>query len=194
MSRIGRAPVALPPNVQVEIGEQNYVKVRGPRGELARQLPPAMALERVDESIAVRRPSDERDHRALHGLTRTLLANMVAGVTAGFTKVLELYGVGYRVQQQEGKLVFQLGYSHPIDMVLPSGVKVTGIETFTPTQANGWFSARLTLEGIDKEQLGQFAAEIRRLRRPDPYKGKGVRYRGEVVRRKAGKAGKAGKK
>lgn len=194
MSRIGRAPIALPPNVQVEIGEQNYVKVRGPRGELARQLPPAMALERVDESIAVRRPSDERDHRALHGLTRTLLANMVAGVTAGFTKVLELYGVGYRVQQQEGKLVFQLGYSHPIDMVLPSGVKVTGIETFTPTQANGWFSARLTLEGIDKEQLGQFAAEIRRLRRPDPYKGKGVRYRGEVVRRKAGKAGKAGKK
>lgn len=194
MSRIGRAPIALPPNVQVEIGEQNYVKVRGPRGELARQLPPAMALERVDESIAVRRPNDEREHRALHGLTRTLLANMVAGVTAGFTKVLELYGVGYRVQQQEGKLVFQLGYSHPIDMVLPSGVKVTGIETFTPTQANGWFSARLTLEGIDKEQLGQFAAEIRRLRRPDPYKGKGVRYRGEVVRRKAGKAGKAGKK
>ncbi|MBI4507462.1 MAG: 50S ribosomal protein L6 [Chloroflexi bacterium] len=194
MSRIGRAPIAVPPNVQVEIGEQNYVKVRGPRGELARQLPPAMALERADASIAVRRPNDAREHRALHGLTRTLLANMVAGVTTGFTKVLELYGVGYRVQQQEGKLVFQLGYSHPIEKVLLSGIKVLGIETFTPTQANGWFSARLTLEGIDKEQLGQFAAEIRRLRRPDPYKGKGVRYRGEVVRRKAGKAGKAGKK
>lgn len=194
MSRIGRAPVVLPATVQVEIGDQNYVKVRGPRGELARQLPPAMVLERVDGSVVVRRPSDEREHRALHGLTRTLLANMVAGVTSGFTKVLELYGVGYRVQQQEGKLVFQLGYSHPVEMPLPPGIKVAGIETFTPTQANGWFSARLTLEGIDKEQLGQFAAEIRRLRKPDPYKGKGIRYQGEVVRRKAGKAGKAGKK
>lgn len=194
MSRIGRSPIPLPPRVEVEIGERNRVTVRGPRGELSRQLPPAMRIERVDGAVVVQRPSDEREHRALHGLTRALLANMVAGVTSGFSRTLELYGVGYRVQQQEGKLVFQLGYSHPIELALPSGIKVSGIETFTPTQANGWFSARLTLEGIDKERLGQLAAEIHHLRKTDPYKGKGIRYAGEVIRRKAGKAGKAGKK
>lgn len=194
MSRIGRAPIPVPPGVQVELGEHNRVTVRGPKGVLERQLPEDMILERIDGTVVVRRPSDEREHRALHGLTRTLLANMVAGVTAGFTKVLELYGVGYRVQHQDKKLVFQLGYSHPVELTLPPGITVGGIETFTPTQANGWLSARLRLEGIDKEQLGQFAAEIRHLRRTDPYKGKGVRYQGEVIRRKAGKAGKAGKK
>jgi large subunit ribosomal protein L6 len=194
MSRIGRMPIPVPPGVQVEIGERNYVTVRGPKGALERQLPAEMVLERVDGTLVVQRPSDAREHRALHGLTRTLLANMVTGVTTGFAKVLELYGVGYRVQQQDKKLIFQLGYSHPVEMELPPGITVGSIETFTPTQANGWFSARLRLEGIDKEQLGQFAAEIRRLRRADPYKGKGVRYQGEVMRRKAGKAGKAGKK
>lgn len=194
MSRIGRTPIPVPAGVELDIGQGNRVTVRGPKGTLSRELPSAMVLERDNGTIVVQRPSDGREHRSLHGLTRTLLANLVVGVTTGFTKVLELYGVGYRVQHQEGKLVFQLGFSHPVEMMLPPGITVGGIETFTPTQANGWFSARLRLEGADKEQLGQFASEIRRLRRTDPYKGKGVRYQGEVIRRKAGKSGKAGKK
>lgn len=193
MSRIGREPIPVPPAVQVQI-EDHVVRVKGPKGELSREIHPAMIVEQEDGHILVKRPSDARQHRELHGLSRTLIANMVEGVTQGFSKQLEITGVGYRAAKQGEKLVFQLGYSHPVEMVPPAGVQFGTVETFTPTSGNEWLSTRLTVNGIDKEKVGAAAADIRRLREVEPYKGKGIRYRGEVVRRKAGKAAGKGKK
>lgn len=182
MSRIGRQPIPVPPNVTITIEETNRVAVKGPRGELTRPFPPAIRFNREDGVITVTRPSDEGEHRALHGLSRTLLANMVTGVTSGFTKVLEVQGVGYRAQMQGSSLQLSLGFSHPVIVNPPEGIKFS-VE-----------GPRITVEGIDKEQVGQVAANIRKLRPPEPYKGKGIRYLGERVRRKAGKSGKVGKK
>jgi large subunit ribosomal protein L6 len=192
MSRIGRAPIPVPPGVKIQV-EDSTVRVTGPKGALSRTLDPAITVEQQDGVLHVKRPSDQRQHRALHGLSRTLVANMVTGVTIGFTKTLDITGVGYRAQKQGDKVVFQLGYSHPVEYVPPTGIQFTTVETFTPTAANEWLSARLTIQGIDKELLGAVAAKVREFRPVEPYKGKGIRYRGEVVRRKAGKAAGKGK-
>ena len=166
------------------------ITVKGPLGELSRVLPEPMAVEVAENEVVVRRPSDSKPHRSLHGLTRTLIANMVQGVTTGYVKVLELYGMGFRVQQQGSRLTCQIGFSHPVIWEMPEGI--TGqVETFVPTGENSYLSARLTLRGIDKELLGQMAAQVRASRKPEPYKGKGFRYQGERVLRKAGKAAQA---
>ena len=179
MSRIGKMPVPLPSGVDVRI-EGSRVTVRGPRGELSRQFDPDLRLELSDGQITVSRPTDQRRHRALHGLTRSLLANMVAGVSQGFTKELELVGVGYRAQMQGAKLVLAVGFSRPLEVTPPPGIEL-GVEG----------TGKVIVSGIDKGLVGQMAADIRRVRPPEPYKGKGIRYAGEYVRRKAGKAGKA---
>jgi large subunit ribosomal protein L6 len=181
MSRIGLRPITVPANVEVTINGPR-VTVKGPKGTLERSIHPEMLLERVDGALVVRRPSDERKHRALHGLTRTLVDNMVVGVTEGYRKNLEINGVGYRAQLLGQSLVLQLGYSHPIRVTPPPGVSFA-VEGQT----------RVAVIGIDKELVGQEAARIRGVRPVEPYKGKGVRYAGERVRRKAGKAGKVGK-
>ena len=182
MSRIGRMPIALPQGVEVN-QEGRQLTVKGPLGELSRELHPEMKLEREDEELRIVRPSDEPRHRALHGLTRTLVNNMITGVTTGFTKGLEISGVGYRAQLQGTKLVLALGYSHPVEITPPSGIE---FRVETPT--------RLAVFGADKELVGQTAAYIRSRRKPEPYKGKGIRYAGEQILRKAGKAGKVGGK
>ena len=181
MSRIGRQPIPVPDKVEVEI-KGSWVRVKGPKGELSRQCNPDMRIELQDGHLVVSRPTDQRHHRALHGLTRALLNNMVIGVTEGFRKELEIQGVGYRAEMAGDNLIMHLGYSHPIEVPPPPGISFT----FEPR------SKVITVEGIDKEVVGQLAADIRRLRPPEPYKGKGVRYRGEHIRRKAGKAGKIG--
>ncbi len=179
MSRIGRAPIPVPSGVQVDI-DGRRVTVRGPRGELARELPPDITVREDDGVLQVERPDDERTHRALHGLTRTLVNNMVVGVTQGFAKDLEIVGVGYRAAAAgPTTLELALGFSHPVRVEAPEGVT---FDVPAPT--------RITVRGNDKEMVGQVAANIRKLRKPEPYKGKGVRYAGEVVRRKAGKAAK----
>ncbi len=178
MSRIGKLPIQIPAGVEVTVTDR-MVTVTGPGGSLTRQIPPPITLERDGDRLWARRPDDERQSRSLHGLVRSLVANMVEGVTRGFAKSLEIQGVGYRVQAQGRDLVFSLGYSHPVAVKAPPGIE---FQVATPT--------RLTVRGIDKQQVGQVAAEIRSLRRPDPYKGKGIRYAGEVVRRKAGKTAK----
>jgi large subunit ribosomal protein L6 len=177
MSRIGRRPIEIPKGVTVTL-EKGQMSVKGPRGELSRRLHPAMQVKVDDGTITVERPSEENEHKALHGLTRTLIANMVEGVTTGFRKNLELVGVGYRAETKPFGLQLALGYSHPIQYKAPEGVKLTAT---APTA--------ITVEGSNKEMVGQVAAEIRSLRPPEPYKGKGVKYQGEQVRRKAGKAG-----
>lgn len=178
MSRIGNLPIQLPAGVELDL-RGDTVTVTGPRGTLSQQVPRPIRVEREGDVIQVKRPDDERVSRALHGLTRSLLANMVEGVTNGFEKRLEIQGVGYRVQAQGSDLVFSLGYSHQVPVKAPEGIS---FEVATPT--------RFSVKGIDKQRVGQVAADIRRLRRPDPYKGKGIRYAGEVVRRKAGKTAK----
>jgi large subunit ribosomal protein L6 len=178
VSRIGNLPIQLPEGVQFEL-QGDTVTVTGPRGSLSQQVPRPITVERQDNVVQVKRPDDERENRALHGLARSLLWNMVEGVTKGFEKQLEIQGVGYRVQAQGNDLVFSLGYSHQIPVKAPEGIS---FEVATPT--------RFSVKGIDKQRVGQVAAEIRRLRRPDPYKGKGIRYAGEQVRRKAGKTAK----
>ena len=178
MSRIGKQPIDLPSSVQVQIEEQR-VKIKGPKGELEREVHADMRLHLDDGKLIVTRPSDSPKHRALHGLTRALLANMVAGVEAGFAKTLELQGVGYRAQQMGKNIQVAVGYSHPVDVPAPPGITL---------EVEG--TSRIHIRGIDKEAVGQTAAEIRRIRPPEPYKGKGIRYEGERVRRKAGKAGK----
>jgi large subunit ribosomal protein L6 len=180
MSRIGRMPIPLPAGVEV-IQDGNELTVKGPLGTLARTIHPEIRVEREDGTLRVVRPSDEPRHRALHGLTRTLVNNMVTGVTTGFTKNLEISGVGYRATLQGEKLVLALGYSHPIEVEPPSGIRFI---VDTPT--------RLAVNGPDKELVGQVAAYIRARRKPEPYKGKGIRYAGEQILRKAGKAGKVG--
>jgi len=182
MSRIGRLPIALPSGVDVTI-DGATVTVTGPRGTLSRTLHPEMVLSRVDETLLVARPSEQKQHKQLHGLTRTLVNNMVVGVTSGYRKGLEITGVGYRAVLVGKKLQLSLGYSHPVEINPPDGIS---FELENPT--------RLAVLGIDKELVGQVAAKVRATRKPEPYKGKGVRYAGEVVRRKAGKAGKIGGK
>ncbi|HHT42965.1 MAG TPA: 50S ribosomal protein L6 [Firmicutes bacterium] len=179
MSRIGRSPIQVPAGVEIKING-NVIEVKGPKGQLTREFHPEMQVELQDGVITVTRPSDEKEHRSLHGLTRTLIANMVKGVTEGFTRNLEIVGVGYRAAKQGNKLVLSLGYSHPIEVDPAPGIE---IEVPTPT--------KISVKGIDKELVGQTAANIRDFRRPEPYLGKGIRYEGEKVRRKAGKAGKA---
>ncbi|HEY7451871.1 MAG TPA: 50S ribosomal protein L6 [Candidatus Limnocylindria bacterium] len=180
MSRIGRMPITIPAGVEVTLDGQ-HVLVKGPLGTLERDVHPEMTLVQEDGVLRVERPSDAPRHRALHGLTRSLVANMVTGVTSGFTKVLEISGVGYRAQLQGETLVLALGFSHPVEVAPPPGISFA-VET--PT--------RLTVSGPDRELVGQVAAAIRARRKPEPYKGKGIRYAGEQIRRKAGKAGKVG--
>jgi len=177
MSRIGRLPIEIPQGVQVNLVD-NLITVKGPKGELQKELPAEIKVEVQDNQVVVTRPSDQREHRALHGLTRTLVANMIEGVTKGFEKKLEIVGVGYRAALQGNKLVLQIGYSHPVEITPPPGIE---IEVSAPT--------KITVKGIDKEQVGALAADIRAVRGPEPYKGKGIRYEGEYVRRKVGKAG-----
>jgi large subunit ribosomal protein L6 len=181
MSRIGKLPIPLPASVKVEV-QANHVNVEGPRGKLERSVPAQIAVKVEDGTILCERPTDGREHRSLHGLTRTLVANMVTGVSEGFTKNLELVGVGYRVQKQGDDLVLNLGFSHPVRYTPPPGVT---IDVADPTH--------FSVSGISKEDVGQTAAVLRKLRPPEPYKGKGIMYRGEKVRRKAGKAGKGAK-
>lgn len=179
MSRIGKAPVSIPKGVQVTVSD-GRIEVQGPKGRLARALPPAMMVEVADDTAVVRRPSDLDRHRALHGLTRALLANMVRGVTEGYRRELEIHGVGFRVAKQGNALALQVGYSHPVDVAPPEGIS---FEVPLPT--------RIVVVGIDKELVGQVAARIRAIREPDPYKGKGIRYAGERIKLKPGKAGRA---
>ena len=179
MSRIGRMPITIPAGVTVTIAENNKVTVKGPNGTLERELPVEMAIKEEDGHIVVTRPNDLKKMKSLHGLTRTLINNMVVGVTQGYTKVLEVNGVGYRAAKQGKKLTLNLGYSHPVEMTDPEGV-----ETILEGQN------KITVKGIDKEKVGQYAAEIRDKRRPEPYKGKGIKYADETIRRKVGKTGK----
>ena len=177
MSRIGRMPVAIPAGVKVEI-VNNYMTVTGPKGTLERQLPVEMEIKQEDGNVIVTRPNDLKKMKSLHGLTRTLIANMIHGVTEGYEKKLEVNGVGYRAAKQGKKLVLNLGYSHPVEMEDPEGLEST-------VDGN-----KIIVSGISKEKVGQYAAEIRDKRRPEPYKGKGIKYVDEVIRRKVGKTGK----
>jgi large subunit ribosomal protein L6 len=182
MSRIGRLPIAVPATVDVTI-DGRTLTVKGPKGTLTRALHPDMILSREESQLVVSRPTEQKTHKQLHGLTRTLVNNMVVGVTDGYRKGLEITGVGYRAALNGRKLQLNLGYSHPIEIDPPEGIT---FEVETPT--------RLAVVGIDKELVGEYAAKVRSTRKPEPYKGKGVRYSGEVIRRKAGKAGKIGGK
>ena len=173
MSRIGRMPIAIPAGVTVDVAENNKVTVKGPKGTLERVLPEEMTIKVEGSEVVVTRPNDLKKMKSLHGLTRTLIANMVKGVTDGYEKVLEINGGGYRAQKQGKKLVLSLGYSHPVEMEDPEGLE---------TVVEG--TNKITVKGIDKEKVGQFAAEIRDKRRPEPYKGKGIKYADEVIRRK----------
>lgn len=189
MSRIGRAPIAVPEKVQVSWTEQNFVTVKGPKGELAYQIDPELKISLEDGTITVTRPSDSKEHKSKHGLYRTLINNMVVGVTTGFTKQLEIHGVGYRANKVGNNLVIMAGYSHPVEVHAPAGITLTvdGVDAATK-------ATKISVSGIDKQAVGELAAQIRRIRKPEPYKGKGIRYTGEKVRRKAGKAGKVGGK
>ena len=178
MSRIGRMPVAIPAGVTVTIAENNLVTVKGPKGTLERELPVEMNIKEEDGHIVVTRPNDLKKMKSLHGLTRTLINNMIHGVTEGYEKVLEVNGVGYRAAKQGKKLVLSLGYSHPVEMEDPEGLEPT-------VDGN-----KIVVKGISKEKVGQYAAEIREKRAPEPYKGKGIKYADEVIRRKVGKTGK----
>ena len=179
MSRIGKLPIGVPEGVSVTIDEGNTVTVKGPKGVLSRKLSGNMSIAEKDGQIIIERPNDLKRFKAMHGLTRTLLNNMVVGVTAGFTKTLEISGVGYRAAKSGSKLTLSLGYSHPIEMIDPEGVSTTVEGT-----------NKITISGIDKEKVGQHAANIREKRAPEPYKGKGIKYSSERIRRKEGKSGK----
>ena len=179
MSRIGLKPITVPSGVEIKLDEKNFVTVKGPKGQLEQQLSPDMKIEIVDGVATVARPTEQKKHKALHGLTRTLLNNMVVGVTEGYQKKLLISGVGYRAAKQGKSLNLTLGFSHPVEMVDPEG-----IETEVPTQTE------IIVKGIDKQLVGNHAAKIRDWRKPEPYKGKGIRYENEYVRRKEGKTGK----
>ena len=178
MSRIGVKPITVPAGVEVTIAEGNLVTVKGPKGTLTKKFDAAISIKQEENTITVERPTNNKQHRSLHGLTRTLIDNMVIGVTNGFEKKLELVGVGYRAQKQGKKLVMNLGFSHPVEMEDPEGLEST-------VDGN-----KIIVSGISKEKVGQYAAEIRDKRRPEPYKGKGIKYVDEVIRRKVGKTGK----
>lgn len=180
MSRIGIKPIPVPGTVTVDIAKGNAVKVKGPKGELQEQLTPKLEIVQENGTLVVKRNSEDREVKALHGLTRSLLNNMVVGVTDGYTKVLEIQGVGYRAQMQGKNLVLNVGFSHPVNMTPPEGV------TYAVEGNN-----KVSVSGINKQVVGEEAARVRGVRPPEPYKGKGIRYQGEYVRRKAGKAGKA---
>lgn len=179
VSRVGKVPITIPSGVEVQV-KGAHVTVKGPKGELNRDLIPDMKLNLSDNVLTVERPSDQSRHRAAHGLTRTLIANMVTGVSEGYSKALELQGVGYRAQMQGKNLVLAVGYSHTVEVPPPPGIEF---------EVEG--TTRITVRGINKEDVGQAAADVRKVRPPEPYKGKGIRYVGEYVRRKAGKAGRA---
>lgn len=179
MSRVGRQPITIPEGVQVTVDDKNIVTVKGPKGELKQDINPDIIININDNILTVERPSDNKNHRALHGLSRALIANMIEGVTKGYEKKLEIVGVGYRAAKQGKKLNLTLGFSHPVEMEDPEG-----ITTETPSQTE------IIVKGIDKQLVGNYAAKIRDLRPPEPYKGKGIRYAGEYIRRKEGKAGK----
>ena len=178
MSRIGRMPVQIPAGVSVEIADGNVVTVKGPKGTLSRELAKEMEISMEEGHVVVKRPNDLKRMKSLHGLTRTLIRNMVVGVSEGYTKILEVNGVGYKAAKSGKKLTLNLGYSHPIEMEDPEGIE-------TKVEGN-----KITVSGINKEKVGQYAAEIREKRAPEPYKGKGIKYSDEVIRRKVGKAGK----
>ena len=179
MSRIGKLPVTVPAGVTITVEEDQTVVVKGPKGELSEKISPDMILEEKDGVLTVSRPSDAKRHRSLHGLTRTLINNMVTGVTTGFSKTLEIVGVGYRAQLQGSKLVLNVGYSHPVEFE-----NIAGVEFEVPTPN------RIIVKGISKQRVGQVAADVRKQRPPEPYKGKGIKYENEYIRRKEGKTGK----
>ena len=179
MSRIGRLPVAIPAGVTVEVAANDVVTVTGPKGTLVKELPVEMEIKVEGEEVVVTRPSDLKKMKSLHGLTRTLINNMVVGVTQGYEKVLEVNGVGYRAQKQGNKLVMNLGYSHPVEIEIMDGIEIEIPE-----------NTKVVVKGINKQKVGEAAAQIRKWRKPEPYKGKGIRYEGEVIRRKEGKTGK----
>lgn len=179
MSRIGVKPITVPAGVEVTIAADNTVTVKGPKGTLTKQFDGALTIKQEENVITVERPTNNKQHRSLHGLTRTLIDNMIIGVNTGFEKKLELVGVGYRAQKQGNKLVMNLGFSHPVEMVDPEGITVEA-----PNQTE------LVVKGIDKQLVGNYAAKIRDWRKPEPYKGKGIKYAGEYIRRKEGKTGK----
>jgi large subunit ribosomal protein L6 len=180
MSRIGRKPIDVPPGVKVQVGER-AIEVQGPKGRLTTPVPPGITFSLAGKELLCQRKNDERQQRAFHGMARALAQNAIRGVTEGFSKELDIVGVGYKAQLEGAKVVFSLGFSHPIEFPIPEGVKIA-VEKQT----------RLTVTGIDRQQVGQVAAEIRSLRKPDPYKQKGIRYVGEVLKKKAGKAGATG--
>ena len=179
MSRIGKLPVSIPAGVTITVEDGNVVTVKGPKGTLSEKLSSEMMIEQDAGVLTVKRPSDDKRHRALHGLTRTIINNMVTGTTNGFEKKLEIVGVGYKVQPQGTGLVINVGYSHPVNFAAPAGIS---FDVPAPT--------KVTVKGIDKQKVGQVAAEIRALKKPEPYKGKGIKYADEVILRKAGKTGK----
>ena len=179
MSRIGRHPIAIPAGVTVEIKENNVVTVKGPKGTLEKALPTEMEIKQEGDEVVVTRPNDLKKMKSLHGLTRSLIANMITGVSEGYEKKLEINGVGYRAQKKGKEITFNLGFSHPVVMTDPEGIE---------TEMDG--QNIIIVKGIDKEKVGQYAAEIRELRKPEPYKGKGIKYADEVIRRKVGKTGK----
>ena len=181
MSRIGLQPITIPTGVELKI-DGNTVRVKGPKGELQQEIPEGIKVVQEEKTIKIERPNEEKYYKSLHGLTRSLVANMVEGVTNGFSKTLEINGVGYRAAKQGNKLVLTIGYSHPVEFDAIPGIE---IEVPAPN--------KIVVKGIDKQQVGQIAAEIRSAREPEPYKGKGIKYETEVIRRKAGKAGKVGK-
>ena len=179
MSRIGLKPINIPSGIEIKISDKNLVEVKGPKGILTEQINPDMEIKIDNGVLTVSRPSDLKRHKSLHGLSRTLIANMITGVTEGFEKSLDIVGTGYRAAKQGNKLVLTLGYSHPIELIDPDGIT---IEVPAPN--------KIIVKGIDKQKVGNYAAKIRELRSPEPYKGKGIKYSNEVVRRKVGKTGK----
>ena len=178
MSRIGNAPIEIPAGVTVTLGEENLVTVKGPKGELSRHIHPEMKVTVEDNVVKVARPSDDKTHRSLHGLSRSLIHNMVVGVSEGYKKELEINGVGYRAAKEGSKLILTIGYSHPVEVP-----EIEGITIEVPAQN------KIVIHGCDKQKVGQFAAEVREKRPPEPYKGKGIKYADEVIRRKVGKTG-----
>ncbi|MFO7166612.1 MAG: 50S ribosomal protein L6 [Chloroflexota bacterium] len=186
MSRIGKKPIPVPKGVEITISEGNYVVVKGPKGTLEQQLPADMIIKQENGTLLVERPSDNREHRALHGLTRSLLANMVTGVTEGYARTLEIFGIGYRASREGKNIILQVGYSHPVRVVPPEGITFEVLERRSANDPQ-----QVVVRGIDKQLVGEEAAKLRNIRPPEPYKGYGIKYQGERIRRKAGKAGKA---